>query len=251
MIDLIDKVIIITGGSRGIGAATAIAAAAQGAKVLVNFNNDENSAHSVVVKINESGGSGLAFKADVSDMTSVQEMVNSALEKWGKIDVLVNNAGIWKQAAIDNMSNKDVDTTMTVNFNGTLNCIRAVVPTMKNQKGGSIVNISSTAAQRGEAFHSLYAASKGAVSSLTKSLASELGPDGIRVNAVCPGWTYTDMTSDAFKGGNDKIISETIPLRRIGKPEDCASAILFLASDDSSYITGISLNVNGGSVLTG
>ena len=251
MIDLIDKVIIITGGSRGIGAATAIAAAAQGAKVLVNFNNDENSAHSVVSKINESGGSGLAFKADVSDMTSVQEMVNSALEKWGKIDVLVNNAGIWKQAAIDNMSNKDVDTTMTVNFNGTLNCIRAVVPTMKNQKGGSIVNISSTAAQRGEAFHSLYAASKGAVSSLTKSLASELGPDGIRVNAVCPGWTYTDMTSDAFKGGNDKIISETIPLRRIGKPEDCASAILFLASDDSSYITGISLNVNGGSVLTG
>jgi len=251
MIDLIDKVIIITGGSRGIGAATAIAAAAQGAKVLVNFNNDENSAHSVVSKIKESGGSGLAFKADVSDMTSVQEMVNSALEKWGKIDVLVNNAGIWKQAAIDNMSNKDVDTTMTVNFNGTLNCIRAVVPTMKNQKGGSIVNISSTAAQRGEAFHSLYAASKGAVSSLTKSLASELGPDGIRVNAVCPGWTYTDMTSDAFKGGNDKIISETIPLRRIGKPEDCASAILFLASDDSSYITGISLNVNGGSVLTG
>ncbi|MCH8927350.1 MAG: glucose 1-dehydrogenase [Candidatus Marinimicrobia bacterium] len=251
MIDLTDKVIIITGGSRGIGAATAVAAAGQGAKVLVNFNSDENSAQSVASKIKESGGSVFIYKADVSDMTSVQDMVNSALEKWGKIDVLVNNAAIWKQAAIDNMSDMDVETTMTVNFNGTLNCIRAIVPTMKKQKSGSIINISSTAAQRGEAFHSHYAASKGAVASLTKSLASELGPDGIRVNVVCPGWTYTDMTTEVFKGGSDKIISETIPLRRIGTPEDCASAIVFLASDDSSYITGISLNVNGGSVLTG
>ena len=251
MIDLNDKVIVITGGSRGIGAATAIAAAGQGAKVLVNFNSDEKSAGSVVGKITESGGSAISFKADVSNMTLVQEMVNSALEKWGKIDVLVNNAAIWKQAAIDNMSDMDVETTMTVNFNGTLNCIRAIVPTMKKRKGGSIINISSTAAQRGEAFHSHYAASKGAVTALTKSLASELGPDGIRVNAVCPGWTYTDMTTESFKDGSDKIISETIPLRRIGTPEDCASAILFLASDDSSYITGISLNVNGGSVLTG
>lgn len=251
MIDLNDKVFLVTGGSRGIGAATVIAAAAQGANVLVNFNSDENSARSVVSKINESGGSAISFKADVSDMISVQEMVNSALEKWGKIDVLVNNAAIWKQAAIENMSDMDVEATMTVNFNGTLNCIRAIVPTMKKQKGGSIINISSTAAQRGEAFHSHYAASKGAVASLTKSLASELGPDGIRVNAVCPGWTYTDMTAETFKDGSDKIISETIPLRRIGTPEDCASAILFLASGDSSYITGISLNVNGGSVLTG
>jgi len=251
MIDLSDKVIIITGGSRGIGAATAIAAGGQGAKVLVNFNNDEESAQSVVTEINESGGSAFAFKADVSNMTSVQDMVNSALEKWGKIDVLVNNAAIWKQAAIDNMSDTELEATMTVNFNGTLNCIKAVVPTMKKQRNGSIVNISSTAAQRGEAFYSHYAASKGAVTSLTKSLASELGPDGIRVNTVCPGWTYTDMTSQVFLGGNDKIISETIPLRRIGTPEDCASAILFLASESSSYITGISLNVNGGSVLTG
>lgn len=242
---------IVTGGSRGIGASICRFAAAQGAKVLVNYVSNSESASSVVEDIEKNGGDAIAVKADVTDMSSVQEMVTLALESWSKIDILVNNAAIWNESPIDLMSDAVVDETMSINFNGSLNCIRAVVPTMIKQGSGSIINISSTAAQRGEAFHSHYAASKGAINSLTKSLASELGPKGIRVNSVCPGWTYTDMTVEVFRGGSDSVIAETIPLRRIGKPEESAAAVLFLASDDASYITGISLNVNGGSVLTG
>ncbi|TFB10526.1 3-oxoacyl-ACP reductase FabG [Candidatus Marinimicrobia bacterium MT.SAG.3] len=251
MIDLKNKVMIVTGGSRGIGASICLSAAAQGAKVLVNYVSNSESASSVVEDIEKNGGDAIAVKADVTDMSSVQEMVTLALESWSKIDILVNNAAIWNESPIEMMSDAVADETMSINFNGSLNCIRAVVPTMIKQGSGSIINISSTAAQRGEAFHSHYAASKGAINSLTKSLASELGPKGIRVNSVCPGWTYTDMTAEVFRGGSDLVIAETIPLRRIGKPEDCAAAVLFLASDDASYITGISLNVNGGSVLTG
>ena len=251
MIDLKNKVMIVTGGSRGIGASICRSAAAQGAKVLVNYVSNSESASSVVEDIEKNGGDAIAVKADVTDMSSVQEMVTLALESWSKIDILVNNAAIWNESPIEMMSDAVAAETMSINFNGSLNCIRAVVPTMIKQESGSIINISSTAAQRGEAFHSHYAASKGAINSLTKSLASELGPKGIRVNSVCPGWTYTDMTAEVFRGGSDLVIAETIPLRRIGKPEDCAAAVLFLASDDASYITGISLNVNGGSVLTG
>ena len=251
MIDLKNKVMIVTGGSRGIGASICQSAAAQGAKVLVNYVSNSESASSVVEDIEKNGGDAIAVKADVTDMSSVQEMVTLALESWSRIDILVNNAAIWNESPIEMMSDAVADETMSINFNGSLNCIRAVVPTMIKQGSGSIINISSTAAQRGEAFHSHYAASKGAINSLTKSLASEVGPKGIRVNSVCPGWTYTDMTAEVFRGGSDSVIAETIPLRRIGKPEDCAAAVLFLASDDASYITGISLNVNGGSVLTG
>ena len=251
MIDLKNKVMIVTGGSRGIGASICKSAAEQGAKVLVNYVSNSESAASVVSDIEINGGDAIAVKADVTDMSSVQEMVNQALESWSKIDILVNNAAIWNESQIDMMSDAIANETMSINFNGTLNCTRAVIPTMLKQQGGSIINISSTAAQRGEAFHSHYAASKGAVTSFTKSLASELGPKGIRVNCVCPGWTYSDMTAEVFRGGNDSVIAETIPLRRIGKPEDIAAAVLFLASDNASYITGISLNVNGGSVLTG
>ncbi|MCH7818849.1 MAG: 3-oxoacyl-ACP reductase FabG [Candidatus Marinimicrobia bacterium] len=251
MFDLKNKVMIVTGGSRGIGASICRSAAEQGAKVLVNYVSNSESAASVVKNIERNGGDAIAVQADVTDMSSVQEMINQALESWSKIDILVNNAAIWKESHIDMMSDAIADETMSINFNGTLNCIRAVIPTMIKQQSGSIINISSTAAQRGEAFHSHYAASKGAVTSLTKSLASELGPKGIRVNCVCPGWTYSDMTAEVFRGGNDSIIAETIPLRRIGKAEDSAAAVVFLASDEASYITGISLNVNGGSVLTG
>ena len=251
MIDLKNKVMIVTGGSRGIGASICRSAAAQGAKVLVNYVSNSESASSVVEDIEKNGGDAIAVKADVTDMSSVQEMVTLSLESWSKIDILVNNAAIWNESPIEMMSDAVADETMSINFNGSLNCIRAVVPTMIKQGSGSIINISSTAAQRGEAFHSHYAASKGAINSLTKSLASELGPKGIRVNSVCPGWTYTDMTAEVFRGGSDSVIAETIPLRRIGKPEEIAAAVLFLASDDASYITGISLNVNGGSVLTG
>ena len=251
MINLKNKVMIVTGGSRGIGASICQSAAEQGAKVLVNYVSNSESAALVVSDIEKNGGDAIAVKADVTDMSSVQEMVNQALESWSKIDILVNNAAIWNESQLDMMSDAIVRETMSINFNGTVNCTRAVIPTMLKQQSGSIINISSTAAQRGEAFHSHYAASKGAVTSFTKSLASELGPKGIRVNCVCPGWTYSDMTAEVFRGGNDSVIAETIPLRRIGKPEDTAAAVLFLASDNASYITGISLNVNGGSVLSG
>ena len=238
---------IVTGGSRGIGASICRSAAEQGAKVLVNYVKNSESAASVVKNIERNGGDAIAVQADVADMSSVQEMINQALESWSKIDILVNNAAIWKESHIDMMSDAIADETMSINFNGTLNCIRAVIPTMIKQQSGSIINISSTAAQRGEAFHSHYAASKGAVTSLTKSLASELGPKGIRVNCVCPGWTYSDMTAEVFRGGNDSIIAETIPLRRIGKAEDSAAAVVFLASDEASFMTGSELVIDGGS----
>ncbi|MCH7619441.1 MAG: SDR family NAD(P)-dependent oxidoreductase, partial [Candidatus Marinimicrobia bacterium] len=157
MIDLHGKVMIVTGGSRGIGAATCKLAAEHGSKVLVNFVNDSKSADKIVDEIAHAGGQAMAVQADVTDMGSVQEMVNRALEAWDGIDILVNSAAIWKMAPIDRMSDSDAEETMSLNFGGVLNCIRAVIPTMKRQKKGSIINISSTAAQRGEAFHSHYA----------------------------------------------------------------------------------------------
>ncbi|MGH7602030.1 MAG: SDR family NAD(P)-dependent oxidoreductase, partial [bacterium] len=204
----------------------------------------------LVAEIVKSGGNAAAFQADVGNFAETEKMVAAVLQQFGQIDILVNNAGIWTYGAIDTMSEDVWDETMDANLKSIYNCCRLVVPHMKVRRSGKIINIASTAGQRGEALHSHYAATKGAVISFTKSLAPELAPHNILVNCVAPGWVATDM-SDATIVEEGEKITGLIPLGRPGKAEEIAGAILFLASDLASYITGEILNVNGGNVLVG
>ena len=249
MIKLSDKVLLITGGSRGIGRATAQMAAPAGAAVAINYRQAKPAAEALVAEIVTSGGKA-AFQADVGNYHEVEKMVDAVLQQFGQIDILVNNAGIWTHGAIDTMTEEVWDETMAANLKSIYNCCRLVVPHMKARRSGKIINIASTAGQRGEAFHSHYAATKGAIISFTKSLAPELAPYNILVNCVAPGWVVTDMSNAAI-AAEGEAITNLIPLRRAGKAEEIAGAILFLASDLASYITGEILNVNGGNVLAG
>ena len=250
MLDLSGKVILITGASRGIGRATAILAARAGATVAVNFTKAKAEAEKVVAEIAEAGGLAAAFQADVSRYADVENMAAEIFKLFGHVDVLVNNAGIWTYGAIDSMPEHVWDETMAINLKSVYNCCRVIVPHMKARHQGVIINVASTAGQRGEAFHSHYAATKGAIISFTKSLAPELAPHNILVNCVAPGWVATDMSNDAIAAEGEKITA-IIPLRRAGNPEEIAGPILFLASGLASYITGEILNVNGGNVLVG
>jgi 3-oxoacyl-[acyl-carrier protein] reductase len=192
----------------------------------------------------------LAYQADFSRKKDLLMIVENILETWGHIDVLVNNAGIWTYGEMGQMDGKLWQETIRVNLDSIFYVCNAVVPSMKTRRRGWIINVSSTAGVRGEAYHSHYAASKGAIISLTKSLAAELGPYGIRVNCVAPGWVDTDMCADVFRDKKfRKKVESSIPLQRIPPPEDIAGPILFLASDLARHITGEILNVNGGSVL--
>lgn len=250
MIRLDGKVALITGASRGIGYATGELMSRAGATVILNYNRTRDAAENLAERINSAGGKALAVKANVADRGEVEAMVETAIRAFGRIDILVNNAGIWTYGEIDTMPDEVWDETMNINLRGVFNCTRAVVPHMKKQGGGRIINLSSTAGQRGEAFHSHYAATKGAIISFTKSLAVELAPHNILVNAVAPGWVDTEMSAEALKQEGDRITS-IIPLRRPGKAEEIAGPILFLASDLASYMTGEIVNVNGGNVLCG
>jgi len=250
MIRLDGRKALITGGSRGIGRATAILFAKAGSDVAINFINQKEAADKVREKIDKIGRECLVYKADISQSNDVDSMIKGVIEKWGRIDILVNNAGIWTHGEMGKMSEKIWADTMKINLDGVFYACNAVVPHMKEKKRGWIISVSSTAAVRGEAFHSHYAASKGALVSFTKSLAAELGPYNIRVNCVAPGWVDTDMCSGVFsEPGFRAEVKESIPLRRIPPPEDIAGPILFLASDLAQHITGEVLNVNGGSVL--
>jgi 3-oxoacyl-[acyl-carrier protein] reductase len=192
----------------------------------------------------------LVFKADISKKEEVDSMVKGIMAKWGRIDVLVNNAGIWTYGEMGNMSEEIWAETMRINLDGVYHTSNAVIPFMKKEKKGWIINVASTAAIRGEAYHSHYAASKGAIVSLTKSLAVELSPYNIHVNCVAPGWVDTDMCSEVFSDSDFRNkVQDSIPLKRIALAEDIAGPILFLASDLARHITGEVLNVNGGSVL--
>jgi 3-oxoacyl-[acyl-carrier protein] reductase len=251
VIDLAGRSALVTGGSRGIGRAICMALARAGARVAVNYRVESPSAALVVQRIEEAGGEAFCLSADVSRKAEAEMMVDETVARFGGIDVLVNNAGIWKGAAIDEMSDGDWSEMLDVNLTGTFHCIRAAVPAMKSAGAGRIVNVSSTAGQRGEAFHAHYAATKGAVISLTKSLATELAPHGITVNCVAPGWVETDMTAESLSGPEREAILSSIPLRRVARPEEIAGAVVFLASDLASFVTGEILNVNGGAVLVG
>jgi len=213
MIELSGKVMLITGASRGIGRAVARLASQAGATVAINYLSSESAAEELVQEITRAGGQGASFQADVSRYSEVERMVAAVLERFGQIDVLVNNAGIWTYGAIDAMPEKVWDETMAANLKSIYNCCRMVVPHMKARRQGTIINVSSTAGQRGEAYHSHYAATKGAIISFTKSLAAELAPAGILVNCVAPGWVATDMSNQAL-AEEGETITGLIPLRR-------------------------------------
>jgi 3-oxoacyl-[acyl-carrier protein] reductase len=249
-IDFTGRVALITGASRGIGRATARLYAEHGGQVAVHYQRDRAAAATIVTDIERLGVKARAFAADIDDSTVVDRMLHDVINEFGQLDVLVNNAGIWKDGPIASITNEQIDEMIDINLKSLFYCCRAAVPHLKKTRG-AIVNIASTAGQRGEAFHSHYAATKGATISFTKSLAPELIGDGIRVNCVAPGWVATDMSRDALAAPDaDRYIS-LIPMGRAGTPEEIAGAIVFLASDWATFITGEILNVNGGAVLCG
>lgn len=246
------KAAVVTGGSRGIGRAAIECFAKLGCNVAVNYLKDEAAAAETVNAAKSLGVDALAVQADVSHADAAQRLIDATIERFGSVDFLVCNAGIWEGSSIDQMGEEVWDRTIDLNLKGTWTVCRAAVPQMKRQRFGRIVIVTSTAGQRGEADVSNYAASKGGQISFTKSLAAELGPFGINVNSVAPGWVDTDMCADVFAdAGFRKSIEDTIPVGRIAAPEDIGRPIVFLCTEWARHINGEILNVNGGSVLCG
>ncbi|HUR99150.1 MAG TPA: 3-oxoacyl-ACP reductase family protein [Pyrinomonadaceae bacterium] len=245
------KTAIVTGASRGVGRATAIRLAEGGADVVVNYLSNDVEALETVRACTTKGVKAIAVQADVSDMVSSQELARQTLERFGRIDLLVCNAGVWEGAPIEDMTEDTWNKVINTNLKSAWAATKACVPALKKQPSGSVVMVSSTAGQRGEANYSNYAASKGGMISFTKALASELCPK-IRVNAVAPGWIETAMVRPAFEDEEYyQSVIDAIPLKRIATTDDVALSICFLLSDWSQHITGEILNINGGSVLCG
>ena len=245
------KTAIITGASRGVGRATALRLAEGGANVVINYLKSEEDALDVVRLCQNKGVEAIAVQADVSDMVEAQKIARQALERFGRIDLLVCNAGIWEGAPSEDMTEEVWNKVLNTNLKSAWAMTKACVPAIKKQASGAIVMVSSTAGQRGEANYSNYAASKGGQISFTKALASELCPK-IRVNAVAPGWIETAMVRPVFEDEDYKqSVLNSIPLNRMAATDDIALAICFLLSDWSRHITGEVLNINGGAVLCG
>jgi 3-oxoacyl-[acyl-carrier protein] reductase len=243
------KVAVVTGGSRGIGRAVALALAAAGARVVVGYQKDEASARATCDTARNAGGTAVCRQADVADSGQVNQLFEEAGRRFGLVDLLVNAAGSWPRAGIWELSDEQWKRTLAVNLDGAFYACRAASLTMKSRRSGKIVNVSSVAASRGaRSGHADYAAAKGAVDALTKSVAHELAPFGINVNAVAPGVIRTDLVSDALREHESDYLAQ-IPLARIGEPEEVAQLILFLLSPKASYITGQIVHVNGGMLM--
>ncbi len=242
------KVAVVTGGSRGIGRAVAVALAREGAKVVINFAGNVTAANSVLEEITGAGGEAMLCQANVSNGEAVEAMIKAALDKFGHIDILVNNAGITRDNLLARMKEEDWDAVMNTNLKGIFLCTKAVARSMMKQRSGKIINMSSVIGLTGNAGQGNYAAAKAGVIGFTKSMAKELASRNVTVNAIAPGFITTDMThvlSDDIKAG----LSEKIPLGRLGAPEDVAHAVVFLASDAANYITGQTINIDGGMVI--
>ena len=245
------KTAIVTGASRGVGRATALRLAEAGANVVVNYLNASEKAENVVALCQELGAEAIAVQGDVSEWKDAQNLAKQALEKFGRIDLLILNAGIWEGAPIEEMTEETWNRVMNTNLKAAWAMTKACVPAMKKQERGAIVLVSSTAGQRGEANFTNYAASKGGIISFTKALATELAPK-IRVNCVAPGWIETAMVRPVFNNEAYKqSVINSIPLKRMAMTDDVALSICFLLSDWSRHITGEILNINGGAVLCG
>lgn len=243
------KTVIITGASRGIGSAAAIAFAKQGCNIVLNYNNSEEKALALAKTIRNSYGVDvLAVKADVASSEQVNEMTEKALEQFGSIDILVNNAGIAQQKLFTDITDEDWRRMLDINLTGVFNCCRSVLPCMIRNHSGAIVSISSMWGQAGASCEVHYSAAKAGIIGLTKALAKEVGPSGIRVNCVAPGVVMTDMMN-GFDDETVQQLKEEAALNTLGTPKNIADAIVFLCSDKASFITGQVLSVNGGMVI--
>jgi 3-oxoacyl-[acyl-carrier protein] reductase len=242
-----NKVAIITGAGSGIGKETALLFAKEGAKVVVADIN-EKSGGETLAEIKKNGGGGYFAKLDVSDRVEIKQVVKDAVEKYGKIDILINNAGIIQDALVLKMTEEQWDRVINVNLKGTFNCIQAVVEVMINQGNGVIINTSSIVGLNGNVGQVNYAAAKAGLIGMTKTLAKELGKKGIRVNAVAPGFIVTPMTSNVPEKILE-VMKEKTPLRRLGGTKDVAYAYLYLASDEANFVNGAVLSVDGGLVI--
>ncbi len=251
VISLSGKVALVTGGSRGIGAACALLLARAGANIGFSYRSSESEALHVEREITSLGGAVFAHKGDVSVAAVNFAFVRDALDRFGRVDIFVANAGVWPPdpRPAEVISQERWRNTMATNVDGMFHGAQAVVPHLG--PGGRLIFISSTAGQRGEAGHADYAASKGAIISFVKSLAVELGPRDITVNGVAPGWVDTEAVTKPFAGAGRARIERSIPLGRVASPQDIAGPVLFLASPLARHVTGEILNVNGGSVLCG
>ena len=265
MIRLDGRVALITGGSRGIGAAAVEMFAAAGARVVFSYHRHRAAAARVARRVRRRGGEAVPVRADLSRVGDARRLVQATVRRFRRLDILVANAGIWNEVdtPIEKMSERDWDRMLDTNLKSVYAVIRFAVPVMKRQPllrslssggrvRGRIIAISSTAGQRGEAFHAHYAASKGGVISLVKSLSTELAPHGILVNSVAPGWVDTDMARPVLgRARGRRWVERQIPLGRVARAEEIAGPILFLASDLATFMTGEIVNVNGGAVLVG
>jgi 3-oxoacyl-[acyl-carrier protein] reductase len=244
-LDLSEKVILVTGGSRGIGRAVVTRLLAEGAYVAFTFRSSSEAVQKLIDSCEGSASELMAFEADVSDFARAQEVVQAVKQQWGRIDGLVNNAGVTRDNVLLLMKEEEWDDVIATNLKGAFNYSRAVIFSMMKAKQGAIVNISSVAGFRANPGQTAYGASKAAIMQFTRMLAQEVGRTGVRVNSVAPGFILTDMTAEVSKKHGDKI--ETfIPLARPGRVEEVAETVLFLLSDASSYITGHALVVDGG-----
>ncbi len=242
-----DRVAIVTGASRGIGKAIALSLASEGANVVVNYASSSTAAEQVVAEITAGGGNAIALQADVSKLDQVDTLLNTVMEKWNRVDVLVNNAGITRDTLLLRMKPEEWQAVIDLNLTGVFLCTRATSKIMLKQRSGRIISIASVAGQMGNPGQANYSAAKAGVIGFTKTVAKELAPRGITVNAVAPGFITTDMTSNL---SNTEEILKFIPLGRYGQPEEVAGMVRFLAADPAAgYITGQVFNVDGGMVM--
>ncbi|MEE9513739.1 MAG: 3-oxoacyl-[acyl-carrier-protein] reductase [Anaerolineales bacterium] len=243
--DFDDKVVIVTGASRGIGRAIALEFGSRGARVVVNYNQNSSAADKVVRIISESGGEAFAHQADVSVLKQADGLVKAAIEKYGDLHILVNNAGITRDSLIMTMSESDWDGVIQTNLKSTFNCCKAAIRHMLRRRYGRIINIASISGIMGNPGQTNYSASKAGQIGFTKALAREVASRTITVNAIAPGFIQTDIWSTAPEEAL-KSLMDLIPLGRVGQPEEIAKAAAFLASDDAAYITGHILTIDGG-----
>ncbi|WP_088105060.1 3-oxoacyl-[acyl-carrier-protein] reductase [Halalkalibacter urbisdiaboli] len=242
------KVAIVTGASRGIGRATALELARNGANVVVNYAGSKDRAEQVVIEIKELGADAIAIQADVAKSEEVQALVKETIEAFGRVDILVNNAGITRDNLLMRMKEDEWDDVINTNLKGVFNCSKAVTRQMMKQRYGRIINIASVVGVLGNAGQANYVAAKAGVIGLTKTMARELANRNIHVNAVAPGFIETDMTDELNDDMKAQLLGQ-IPLATLGKPEQIASVVRFLASADADYMTGQTLHVDGGMVM--
>ncbi|MBB5172112.1 3-oxoacyl-[acyl-carrier-protein] reductase [Texcoconibacillus texcoconensis] len=239
---------LVTGASRGIGRAIAIALANQGANIAVNYAGNEEKANAVVDELKELGVNAMAIRANVADEEDVQSMVKETVSHFGSLDILINNAGITKDGLLMRMKSEDFDTVVDTNLKGAFHCAKAVSRQMMKQRSGRIINISSVVGVLGNPGQANYVASKAGVLGLTKSLARELANRNILVNAVAPGFIDTDMTESLDEETREQLLAQ-IPLNQLGKPENVADVVTFLCGSGANYMTGQTLHVDGGMVM--